>query len=103
MLAIARALMGCPSLLLLDEPSMGLAPIIVDEIMEKLVELRSRKLSILMVEQNALLALEIADDAYVIENGRIVKGGPAGSLIHDSEVESAYLGLDIVEGANHAA
>lgn len=103
MLAIARALMGSPSLLLLDEPSMGLAPVIVDQILEKLVELRSRKLSILMVEQNALLALEIADKAYVIENGRITKAGPAQSLIHDPEVERAYLGLDTVGGANDAA
>lgn len=103
MLAIARALMGSPSLLLLDEPSMGLAPVVVDQILEKLVELRTRKLSILMVEQNALLALEIADRAYVMENGRITKEGPAKSLIHDPEVERAYLGLDMVEGTSNVA
>ena len=103
MLAIARALMGSPSLLLLDEPSMGLAPVVVDQILEKLVELRTKKLSILMVEQNALLALEIADQAYVIENGRITMWGPAKKLIHDPEVERAYLGLDTAGESNNAA
>lgn len=103
MLAIARALMASPTLLLLDEPSMGLAPVIVDQILEKLLEFRRRRLTVLMVEQNALLALEIADHAYVIENGRITKAGPARSLIHDPEVERSYLGLSTAEGPTSAA
>lgn len=97
MLAIARSLMSSPTLLLLDEPSMGLAPVVVDQILEKLLELKKKGLTILIVEQNALLALEISDQAYVIENGRITKSGPAQSLIHDPEVERSYLGQDINE------
>ena len=97
MLAIARSLMSSPTLLLLDEPSMGLAPVVVDQILEKLLELKRKGLTILIVEQNALLALEISDQAYVIENGRITKSGPATSLIHDPEVERSYLGLDASE------
>lgn len=97
MLAIARSLMSAPTLLLLDEPSMGLAPVVVDQILEKLLELKRKGLTILIVEQNALLALEISDQAYVIENGRITKSGPAKSLIHDPEVERSYLGLDATE------
>ncbi len=94
MLAIARSLMSNPVLLLLDEPSMGLAPVVVDQIAEKLLELKGKGLTILIVEQNALLALEISDHAFVIENGRIVKSGPAKDLVHDPEVERSYLGID---------
>ena len=93
MLAIARALMTAPKLLLLDEPSMGLAPVIVEHIFDKLVALKRNGLTILMVEQNAMLALEIADRGYVLENGQIMKSGAGEELLHDPEVEEAYLAL----------
>jgi len=94
MLAIGRALMARPRLLLLDEPSMGLAPQIADEIYSVVLGLRDRGATILMVEQNALAALEIADRAYVIEAGRIVMAGPASALLDDDRVRQAYLGLE---------
>ncbi len=93
MLAIGRALMSRPRLLLLDEPSMGLAPILVDQIFELLPGLRARGLSLLVVEQNAHAALSIADRGYVMETGRVVAGGDAHALIEDPAVRSAYLGL----------
>jgi branched-chain amino acid transport system ATP-binding protein len=94
MLAIGRALMARPRLLLLDEPSMGLAPQIADEIYSIVLGLRDRGATILMVEQNALAALEIADRAYVIEAGRIVMEGPASAMLEDDRVRQAYLGLE---------
>jgi branched-chain amino acid transport system ATP-binding protein len=92
MAAIARALMARPRLLLLDEPSLGLAPLIVRQIMEQIVELRRRGCTILLVEQNARVALEIADRGYVLETGRITLAGSASDLLNDPAVQDAYLG-----------
>ncbi|MFP4158377.1 MAG: ABC transporter ATP-binding protein [Desulfobacterales bacterium] len=94
MLAIGRALMARPRLLLLDEPSMGLAPMIVEKIMEVLEVLRSKGLTIVLVEQNALTALETADRGYVFETGTIVLQGSSGELLADKDVKRAYLGKD---------
>lgn len=92
MLAIGRALMATPKLLLLDEPSMGLAPIIVEEIFEIIKDIRESGTTILLVEQNANAALQVADRAYVVETGSIVLSGDANVLIHDDAVRKAYLG-----------
>jgi branched-chain amino acid transport system ATP-binding protein len=92
MLALSRALMGKPKLLLLDEPSLGLAPLIVREIFRIVMELRELGVSILLVEQNARAALETADYGYVLETGSIVLSGNAGELIHDRRVIASYLG-----------
>jgi branched-chain amino acid transport system ATP-binding protein len=92
MLAIGRALMGNPNLLLLDEPSMGLAPIVVEEIFEIITNIRKSGTTILLVEQNANAALQIADRGYVVETGSVVLEGPAGELLHDDSVRKAYLG-----------
>jgi branched-chain amino acid transport system ATP-binding protein len=92
MLALGRALMGKPRLLLLDEPSLGLAPLIVREIFRIVVELRELGVSILLVEQNARAALETADYGYVLETGMIVLSGKASDLIHDPRVIASYLG-----------
>ena len=94
MLAIARALMARPKLLLLDEPSMGLAPLLVEKILDTLVALRDSGLTILLVEQNARAALKIADRGYVLETGSMVLQGPASYLLNDTEVKRAYLGKD---------
>jgi branched-chain amino acid transport system ATP-binding protein len=94
MLAIGRALMGKPKLLLLDEPSLGLSPILVDQILAAVTALRQSGITILLVEQNAAAALEIADRGYVIETGKIVHSGPAAELLSDPKVKSAYLGFD---------
>jgi branched-chain amino acid transport system ATP-binding protein len=93
MLAIARALMARPRLLLLDEPSMGLAPILVDQILEAIRELKASGLTILLVEQNAHAALAIADRAYVLETGRITMRGTAAEIRFDPRVREAYLGV----------
>lgn len=92
MLAMARALMAAPKLLLLDEPSMGLAPMLVDEIFTVIRNISSGGATILLVEQNAYKALEIADRAYILETGTIKKTGPAKELLSDSAVIEAYLG-----------
>jgi branched-chain amino acid transport system ATP-binding protein len=92
MLAIARALMSRPKLLLNDEPSLGLAPLMVDRIFEQIAQLRDSGVTILLVEQNARAALEIADRAYVLEGGRITLSGPARELLENSRVQDAYLG-----------
>jgi len=92
MLALGRALMAKPRLLLLDEPSLGLAPLIVREIFRIVMGLRELGVSILLVEQNARAALETADYGYVLETGCIVHAGPAVSLIHDPRVVASYLG-----------
>lgn len=92
MLAIARALMARPTLLMLDEPSLGLSPLVVRRVFEVLVGLKDVGKTMLLVEQNAKLALEISDYAYVLENGRIVHEGDSAGLRHDPAVISAYLG-----------
>ncbi len=92
MLAIARALMSEPKLLLLDEPSMGVAPILIERIFETIKALNSEGMTILLVEQNAELALSIAKRAYVIETGRVVLQGSAASIREDPKVREAYLG-----------
>lgn len=93
MLAVGRALMAKPKLLMLDEPSLGLAPLIVREIFRIIAELRRRGVSILLVEQNARAALQVADYGYVLENGEVKMHGPASQLAHDPRVIEAYLGL----------
>lgn len=92
MLAIGRALMAKPELLLMDEPSMGLAPLLVKEIFEIVKDINSRGTTILLVEQNAHMALSIADRAYVIETGEIVLAGKAEDLMNSEDVKKAYLG-----------
>ncbi|MBI3368629.1 MAG: ABC transporter ATP-binding protein [Burkholderiales bacterium] len=93
MLAIGRALMAEPRLLLLDEPSMGLAPRLVAEIFARIAQLKARGTTILLVDQNARAALGIADRGYVMETGRIVLAGSARDLLRDPQVQQAYLGL----------
>ena len=92
MLAIGRALLGKPKLLLLDEPSMGLSPILVQKIFETVTRIAAQGVTILLVEQNAKLALEISSRAYVMESGSITLSGPARELLKDSRVRTAYLG-----------
>ena len=92
MLAMGRALMSKPKLLMLDEPSMGLAPILVEQIFDIIKELHEAGTTILLVEQNAQMALSVADRAYVLETGSIVKEGPASELLNDDSVKNAYLG-----------
>jgi branched-chain amino acid transport system ATP-binding protein len=92
MLAIGRALMARPSLIMMDEPSMGLAPLIVRGIFETVVSLRERGITVLLVEQNARAALKIADRGYVIETGKLVLEGKSDFLLGDREVQRAYLG-----------
>lgn len=92
MLAIGRGLMTDPELVLLDEPSLGLAPIIIQEIFNIIEEIRDMGKTILLVEQNAFKALSVADDAFVLEQGRIVKHGKASDLIDDPSIQEAYLG-----------
>ena len=92
MLAMGRALMSRPKLLMLDEPSMGLAPLLVEQIFDIVQELNRAGTTILLVEQNAQMALSIANRAYVLETGRIVKSGDAHELMNDDDVRKAYLG-----------
>ncbi|MDO4797984.1 MAG: ABC transporter ATP-binding protein [Coriobacteriales bacterium] len=92
MLAMGRALMSKPKLMMLDEPSMGLAPILVQEIFDIIRELNEQGTTILLVEQNASMALSIADRAYVLETGRVSMSGVANDLLHDKRVQQAYLG-----------
>ncbi len=93
MLAISRALMGRPKLLLLDEPSLGLAPIIIQQIFQIIQRINSRGTTVFLVEQNANQALKIADRAYVMENCKIVKEDKADNLLKDDSVRKAYLGM----------
>lgn len=92
MLAIGRALMNRPEMLILDEPSMGLAPLVVKDIFDTIVEINKSGTTILLVEQNANMALSIADRAYVLETGNIVLSGDAKELLEDDSIKSAYLG-----------
>jgi branched-chain amino acid transport system ATP-binding protein len=92
MLAIARALMSNPKLLILDEPSLGLSPTMVETTFELIAEIRRQGMTVLMVEQNAFLALRIADRGYVMETGRMVLEGPARTLLENEHVRRAYLG-----------
>jgi branched-chain amino acid transport system ATP-binding protein len=94
MLAMGRALMARPRLLLLDEPSMGLAPVLVDVVFETIKKVNEQGTTVLLVEQNALVALNIAHHGYVLETGRIILEGPAKELAHNDEVRKAYLGED---------
>lgn len=93
MLAVGRTLMGKPRLLMLDEPSMGLAPLVVKEIFSLIRRIRDMGTTVLLVEQNARVALKISDRAYVLETGKIVLSGMAEELLHSEEVQKAYLGI----------
>jgi branched-chain amino acid transport system ATP-binding protein len=93
MLATARGLMSNPKILLMDEPSMGLAPVLVDQIFEVIKELNARGTTVLLVEQNALMALGIAHRAYVLQTGKIVLSGKAADVAKDENVKKAYLGI----------
>jgi branched-chain amino acid transport system ATP-binding protein len=97
MLAIGRALMSAPKLLLLDEPSSGLAPMAVAEVFRKIERLRERGTTILLVEQNVSAALQIADRGYVLEVGQVVLEGTSGELLANRDVRRAYLGKDYEE------
>jgi branched-chain amino acid transport system ATP-binding protein len=92
MLAVGRALMGLPRLLLLDEPSLGLAPLVVRGIFEVIAAVNREGITVLLVEQNAHLALEVADRAYILEQGHVAGEGTGKALLHDKQVQRAYLG-----------
>ncbi|MGH2557713.1 MAG: ATP-binding cassette domain-containing protein, partial [Thermomicrobiales bacterium] len=92
MLAMARALMSRPRLICMDEPTMGLAPILVDQVLETIAAINRQGVSVFMVEQNATQALSIAHRGYVLQNGRIVLSGPARDLLDDPAIQEAYLG-----------
>jgi branched-chain amino acid transport system ATP-binding protein len=94
MLAIGRALMGRPKLLLLDEPSLGLSPLLVDQILDAIVSLRKDGITVLLVEQNASAALAIADRGYVLETGKVAYSGAGTALLSDPQVKAAYLGIE---------
>ena len=94
MLAIGRALMARPKLLLLDEPSMGLAPLVVQDIFKVIEKLRDEGTTILLVEQNARAALKVADRGYVLETGKVILEGIAAELLENKDVQRAYLGRD---------
>jgi branched-chain amino acid transport system ATP-binding protein len=93
MLAIGRCLMGQPELIMFDEPSLGLAPLVVQEVLHTIRTLNQRGLTILLVEQNVAVSLKISQRAYVLENGRVVMRGSGEELLHDDRVRQAYLGL----------
>ncbi len=95
MLAIGRALMSRPKLLLLDEPSMGLAPLMVQKVFETIIAVSREGVTILLIEQNAKLALEVSDRGYVMESGEITLEGKAATLLHDPKVRAAYLGENL--------
>jgi branched-chain amino acid transport system ATP-binding protein len=96
MLAMGRALMSKPRLLLLDEPSMGLAPLMVQKVFETVLQVSGEGVTILLIEQNARLALEVSHRGYVMESGEITLAGPADALLHDPKVRAAYLGENIL-------
>lgn len=93
MLAVGRALMSHPSLLMLDEPSLGLAPLIIENLFARIQELNKSGLTILLVEQNASLALEVSSRAYVLETGRVAYDGPGADLLNDPRIRESYLGV----------
>lgn len=93
MLAIGRCLMGCPELIMFDEPSLGLAPAVVQEVLRTIIALNKKGMTILLVEQNVALSLKISHRGYVLENGRIVMSGTGSELLNDDRVRRAYLGL----------
>ncbi|HEX6421671.1 MAG TPA: ABC transporter ATP-binding protein [Acidimicrobiales bacterium] len=93
MLAIGRALMSAPRILLLDEPSLGLAPKVVEQIRDIVVDINGQGTSVLLVEQNATMALSIADEGYVLEHGRVVRDGPGAELLADKDIREFYLGM----------
>ena len=95
MLAMGRALMARPKLIMMDEPSTGLAPLIVKDIFQIILRLREAGNTVLLVEQNAKAALGIADRGYVLETGKIILQGPAEDLLNNSDVQRAYLGRDV--------
>jgi branched-chain amino acid transport system ATP-binding protein len=97
MLAIARALMGRPRLICMDEPTMGLSPLFVDRVLEQIRVINAEGVTIFMVEQNANLALQIAHRGYVLQNGRIVLAGPVQSLLDSPEIQDAYLGQGMAQ------
>lgn len=92
MLAVGRALMGSPSIILMDEPSMGLSPLLVKEIFHIIKEVHKQGITVLLVEQNAKMALAIADRAYVLETGKITLSGTGRELLNNEKVKKAYLG-----------
>jgi len=93
MLAIGRCLMGNPELIMFDEPSLGLAPLVVQEVLRTIRALNEKGMTVLLVEQNVAVSLKISNHAYVLENGRVVMSGPGRDLLHDDRVRQAYLGL----------
>ena len=93
MLAIGRCLMSAPELIMFDEPSLGLAPVVVQEVLRTIRLLNQRGMTILLVEQNVAVSLKISNRAYVLENGRVVMSGPGSELLHNDRVRQAYLGL----------
>ena len=93
MLALGRCLMGCPELIMFDEPSLGLAPTIVQDVLGAIGTLNRQGLTILLIEQNIALSLKLAHHAYVLENGRIVMSGTGSELLNDERIRQAYLGL----------
>jgi len=93
MLAIGRCLMGAPELIMFDEPSLGLAPLVVQEVLHTIRALNERGMTILLVEQNVAVSLRLSSRAYVLENGRVVMSGSGNELLHDDRVRQAYLGL----------
>ncbi len=93
MLAIARGLMARPKLLMLDEPSLGLAPLLVKQVFETVKEINAQGITVLLVEQNVFHSLSIADEAYVLENGRVVLGGQGKEILSNPQVKEAYLGI----------
>ena len=93
MLAIGRAMMAKPKLLLLDEPSLGLAPIVIDEVFRTIIKLNQMGTTILLVEQNAFMSLSSCSRAYVLENGKVKLSGTGEELLHNDDVRKAYLGV----------
>ena len=101
MLAIGRALMADPKLLILDEPSLGLAPMLIEQIRDIIVDINADGVSVLLIEQNAMMALSIADYGYVMESGKVVMDGEPKKLLADEDVQEFYLGLR-AEGARRS-